>query len=133
MEWHMWSAGRIALEIAAALITSGGLYDVFTPRLPSNLKKICGANEGVHRLTRELLRAVGGSLIAIGVSVAWLAIVSGPSPRPSALVLVLLLVLPAELMNSICMFRVGSPFYFPLAFALITILGVALEWPHHLR
>jgi uncharacterized protein YjeT (DUF2065 family) len=129
----MWSAGRILLEIAAVLITAGGLYDVFTPQLPSNLKKICGANEGAHKLTRELLRALGGALIAIGVAVAYLVIVSGPNPSPSALVLVVLLVLPAELINSICMFRVGSPFYFPLAFALIAVLGVALEWPHHLR
>lgn len=129
----MWSPGRIVLEFAAGLITAGGLYDAFVPGLPSNLKKICGATEGAHRLTRELLRALGGSLIAIGISVAWLVIVSGPNPDPSALLLVLLLVLPAELMNSVCMFRVGSAFYFPLAFALITVFGVALEWPHHLR
>jgi uncharacterized protein YjeT (DUF2065 family) len=129
----MWTAGRIILLFAAGLITTGGLYDVFAPQLPSNLKKICGANDSAHRLTRELLRALGGALIAIGAAVGYLVIVSGPNPDPSTFVLVLLLVLPAELMNSICMFRVGSPFYFPLAFALIAILGVALWWPHHLR
>jgi uncharacterized protein YjeT (DUF2065 family) len=129
----MWSAGRIILESAAGLITAGGLYDVFTPRLPSSLKKICGTTEGAHRLTRELLRALGGALVAIGVAVAYLVIVSGPNPDSSELVLVLLLVLPAELINSICMYRVGSPFYFPLAFALIAVLGVALWWPYHLR
>lgn len=129
----MWTPGRIILLFAAGLTTAGGLYDVFTPRMSSNLVKICGANESAHRLARELLRALGGSLIAIGAAVAYLVIVSGPNPDPSALVLVLLLVLPAELMNSICMFRVGSPFYFPLAFALIAALGVALWWPHHLR
>ena len=128
----MWTPGRILLEIAAGLITAGGLYDVFVPRLPSNLEKICGANEGAQRLTRELLRALGGSLIAIGVSVAWLVIASGPSPDSSALILVLLLVLPAEIINSICMFRVSSTFYFPLAFALIALIGVAMEWPHRL-
>jgi len=128
----MWSAGRVILEFAAGLITAGGLYDVFVPRLPANLEKICGANEGARGLTRELLRALGGTLIAIGVSVAWLVIVSGPNPDPSALILVLLLVLPAEIINSICMFRVGSPFYFPLAFALIAMIGVAMEWPHRL-
>jgi uncharacterized protein YjeT (DUF2065 family) len=132
-EQQMWTPGRIILEFAAGLITAGGLYDIFTPGLASNLEKICGATEGAHRLTRELLRSLGGSLIAIGVAVAYLVIVSGPNPDHSALVLVLLLVLPAELMDSICMFRVGSPFYFPLAFALIATLGVALSWPHHLR
>jgi hypothetical protein len=129
----MWTPGRIILELAAGLITAGGLYDVFTPRIPSNLKKICGATESAQKLTRELLRSLGGSLAAIGVAVGYLVIVSGPNPDPSVLVLVLLLVLPAELMNSICMFRVGSPFYFPLGFVLMTILGVALWWPHHLR
>ena len=125
----MWTPGRIILEFAAALITAGGLYDVFTPQLPSSLKKICGANEGAYRLARELLRSLGGALATIGVAVGYLVIVSGPNPHTSVLLLVLLLVLPAELINSICMFRVGSPFYFPLAFALITILGVALWWP----
>lgn len=129
----MWTSGRILLEVAGVLITAGGLYDVFTRRLPSNLKKMCGETEGAHRLTRELLRSLGGSLIAIGAAVAYLVLASGPNPDPAVLVVVLLLVLPAELMNAICMFRVGSPFYFPLAFALITILGVALWRPHHLR
>jgi uncharacterized protein YjeT (DUF2065 family) len=133
LEWQMWTSGRILLEVAGVLITAGGLYDVFTRRLPSNLKKMCGETEGAHRLTRELLRSLGGSLIAIGAAVAYLVLASGPNPDPAVLVVVLLLVLPAELMNAICMFRVGSPFYFPLAFALITILGVALWRPHHLR
>ncbi|MGD0737960.1 MAG: hypothetical protein ABR957_00095 [Terracidiphilus sp.] len=129
----MWTSGRVLLEFTAVLITAGGLYDVFTPRLPSNLKKICGVTEGAHRLTRELLRALGGSLTAIGVAVGYVVIVSGPNPDPSVFVLVLVLVLPAELINAFSMYRVGSPFYFPLAFALLTILGVALWWPHHLR
>ena len=126
----MWALGRIVLLFAAGLITAGGFYDVFTPRLPSNLDRICGATEGAQRLTRELLRALGGSLIAIGLATAYLVTASGASPNPSTLVLVLLLVLPSELINAFCMFRAGSPFYFPLAFALLAILGVALWWPH---
>ena len=129
----MWIPGRILLEFAAGLIAAGGLYDVLVPRLPSNLRKICGANEGAQRLTRELLRALGGTLITIGVATAYLVTTSGASPDASTLSLILLLVLPAELINSVSMYRVGSPFYFPAAFALLTILGVALSWPHHLR
>jgi hypothetical protein len=115
MEWQMWIPGRIILESAAGLITAGGLYDVFTPRLPSNLVKICGTTESARRLVRELLRALGGSLVAIGAATGYLVIVSGPKPGPSVLAIVLLLVLPAELINAFSMFRVGSPFYFPLA------------------
>ena len=85
------------LGLARAVQCAGGLFDVFTPRLPENLKKICGANEGAYKLTRELLRALGGSLIAIGVAVAYLVFASGPNPDPAVLVVVLLFVLPAEL------------------------------------
>jgi hypothetical protein len=43
--------------------------------------------------------------------------------------LVLLLVLPSEGINSLGMHRVGSPFLVPLAFTLLTLLGVLLAWP----
>lgn len=129
----MLAPGRIVLELAAVLITAGGFYDVFTPRLPSNLVKICGANEAAQRLARELLRALGSSLIAIGAATAYLAAASPANPEPSTLVLILLLILPSELINAICMFRVGSPFYFPLVFALLAVLGVVLWWPHCVR
>jgi hypothetical protein len=129
----MGALGRIILLLAAGLITAGGFYDVFTPRLPSNLVRICGATEEAQKLTRELLRALGGSLIAIGLATAYLVAASAASPNPSTLLLLLLLVLPSELTNAFCMFRVGSPYYFPLAFALLAILGVALWWPHPLR
>ena len=129
----MWVAGRSILEVASGLIIAGGLYDVFTPRLPSNLAQICGANEGAQRLTRELLRALGGSLIAIGAACAYLVTASGAQPEASTIVLILLLVVPAEFINAACMFRAGSPFYFPLAFALLTILGAALWWAQSLR
>jgi uncharacterized protein YjeT (DUF2065 family) len=129
----MWAPGRIILEFAAALITAGGFYDVFTPRLPSNLIRICGANDAALSLPRELLRALGGSLIAIGAATAYLVATSGASPAPSTLLLVLLPILPSELINAFCMFRVGSPFYFPLAFALLAFLGVVLWWRQPLR
>jgi hypothetical protein len=129
----MWTPGRIILEIAAGLITAGGLYDVFTPQLPSNLKKICGASESAHRLTRELLRALGGSLIAIGAATAYLVTTSGANPDLSTLMLMLILIVPAELINAFSMYRVGSPFYLPLAFTALAILGVVLSWPHNVR
>jgi hypothetical protein len=126
---------RIVLETAAALIALGGLYDLFTPRLPPNLVAICGDNEHASRLVRQLLRALGGSLVAIGLTVAVLVAGFGTPAQPQTLLLVLLLVIPSEGINAFCMYRVGSPYYFPLAFVLLTVLGVVLGWPNlfHIR
>lgn len=121
---------RIVLETAAALITIGGLYDLFTPRLPPHLGAICGDNEHASRLVRELLRALGGSLVAIGLTVAVLVAAPGTPAQPQTLLLVLLLLIPSEGINAFCMYRVGSPYCFPLALALLTMLGVVLGWPN---
>ena len=125
--------GRIILELAAGLITAGGLFDLLTPRLPANLARMTGEKEDAQRLVRELLRALGGALAAIGVATEFLVVTSGAHPDLSTLVLILLLVVPAESINAACMFRVGSPYYVPAGFVLLTILGVALCWPHPLR
>lgn len=116
------------LETAAILISLGGLYDVFVPRLPARLTALCGQEEASCKLVRELLRALGGSLVAIGLTAAILA-ASAPTPTHRTLILLLVLVLPSEGINSFCMRRVGSPFNIPLAFALLTLLGVFLAWP----
>jgi hypothetical protein len=126
------ATAQILLQIAAAFITLGGLYDLLAPKLPPNLAAICGENESARKLARELLRALGGSLVAIGIAVELLVSrFSFPDPRPM-LTLILVLVLPSEGINSVCMYRAGSPFYIPLAFATLTILGVLLAWPHAL-
>jgi len=119
-------AARMVLETAATLITLGGLYDVFVPRLPSHLMVLCGEDGRIAGLVRELLRALGGSLVAIGVVAGILA---AGAPTRTHLTLILLLVLPSEGINAFCMRRAGSPFYIPLSFALLTVLGVLLAWP----
>lgn len=117
---------QIVLAIAGALIALGGLYDVLIPRLPVNLAANCGDNRQTHRAIRELLRALGGSLVAIGVTVAILAIHSAPHDRYT-IWLVLILVVPAEGTNALGMYRAHSRFYFvPLAFLALTLAGVAL-------
>ena len=118
------------LEIAAALIALGGLYDLFVPRLPLHLALICGGNQPAARLARELLRALGGGLLAVGIAVIMLVETAGSTVRPLTLILVLVLVLPAEGVNAFAMRRVGSPFYIPLAFVLLTLVGVILAWPN---
>ena len=125
----MPTLARIMLYCAAALIAVGGLYDVFVPRLPSNLVAMCGGDERACKLVRELLRALGGSLVAVGATVALLVSRLGVQDRPRTLMLVLLLVLPSEGINSFGMYRVGSPFLVPLAFTLLTLLGVLIAWP----
>ena len=119
---------RIVLNSAAALITLGGLYDLLTPKLPPNLAAICGDNARAQKLVRELLRALGGSLVAVGATVAALVNTSSAQNIHRTLLLILLLVIPAEGINSYSMRKVGSPFYVPLAFLLLTIIGVVLGW-----
>jgi hypothetical protein len=120
---------KFVLEFAAALIALGGLYDLMVPKLPANLRAMCGSNEGCAKLVRELLRALGGALVAIGLTVGALVAGLGFQDRRQALILVLLLVLPSEGINSVCMYRVGSSFCIPLSFAMLTLIGVMLAWP----
>ena len=125
----MGPIARIVLNSAAALIVLGGLYDLLTPKLPPNLAAICGDNDRARKLVRELLRALGGSLIAVGATIAALVNTSTPETTHRNLLLILLLVVPSEGINSYSMRKVGSPFFVPLAFLLLTILGVFLAWP----
>ena len=125
----MPTTARLMLQVAAALIAFGGLYDLLAPKLPPNLIAICSENQSVQKLARELLRALGGSLIAIGTAVGFLANGFGLHASQQALLLILVLVLPSEGINSVCMYRVGSPFYIPLFFLALTLLGVLLAWP----
>ncbi len=99
------------------------------PRLPSNLVAMCGGDERACKLVRELLRALGGSLIAVGAAMAFLISQLGVQDRRQTLMLVLLLVMPSEGINSLSMYRVGSPFLVPLAFTFLTLLGVLFAWP----
>jgi hypothetical protein len=125
----MSTIARIILNCDAGLIVLGGLYDLLTPKLPPNLAAICGDNDRARKLVRELLRALGGSLVAVGATVAALVNTSTPETTHHTLLLILLLVVPAEGINSFSMRKVGSPFFIPLAFLLLTVLGTALAWP----
>lgn len=114
------------LDGAAGLIALGGLYDLFTPRLPPNLIAICADNPRASRVVRELLRALGGCLVAVGLAVAVWVNCAGFQGQRWTPAVVLLLVLPSEGTNAFGMYRVGSPFYVPLAFIAITVIGVLL-------
>lgn len=125
----MQTIGQITLNVAAALITGGGLYDISVRRLPANLSAMCHGSPLSAKLARELLRALGGSLVAIGLTAAAVVNFNNDIDQHSRLTIVLLLVVPSEGMNAIGMYRVGSPFYVPLGFILLVLLGVLLAWP----
>jgi hypothetical protein len=122
----MEAAGRAILEVAGFVIAAGGLYDLFTPRLPANLDAMCAGSAPARRVARELLRALGAALTAIGIAVALLVFGRGPELSRAELFLVLLLVLPAEGGNAVAMRRVGSPWQIPVAFALFALCGAVM-------
>ena len=66
--------------------------------------------------------------VALGAAAA-LVNTTTPETIHRNLLLILLLVIPAEGINSVSMRKVGSPFFVPLAFLLLTVLGIALAWP----
>jgi hypothetical protein len=121
-------ASRSILGFAGVLIALGGLYDLFTPHLPDNLAAICGQSEAAQKLVRELLRALGGSLVAIGLAVCFLSATALPVANPRILTVVLLLILVSEGVNAFSMRRVGSPYHFPLAIVLLAVFGVSLAF-----
>ena len=122
----MYLYSRIVLMLAAICIAAGGLYDVFAPRLPSNLAAKCSGNVAAEIVMRELLRALGGCLVAIGVTVAVLATSVDLRHDRRAIALVLTLVLPSEGLNALGMRRVGSPYVVPIFFILLTLAGAIL-------
>ena len=117
---------RIILNIAGALIALGGMYDVVTPGLPPNLRERCGTALTACTVVRELLRALGGCLVAIGAAVIILANFAAKDRAAWPLWLILVLVVPPEGLNAFGMRRVGSPYLIPLAFAALAIAGVSL-------
>ena len=122
----MYLYSRIVLTVAAICIVLGGLHDVFTPRLPSNLAAKCSGNVVASMVMRELLRALGGCLVAIGAAVAAVATSVELAHDRRAIALILVLVLPSEGLNAFGMRRVGSPYVIPLLFILLTLAGAGL-------
>jgi hypothetical protein len=76
---------------------------------------------------RELLRALGACLVAIGATVATVAVSMDLRHDHRKIAIILMLVLPSEGLNAVGMRRVGSPYFVPLTFILLTVVGVALE------
>jgi hypothetical protein len=123
--------GLIILNIASALVIAGALYDLGVPAVPANHLRYVGDIPSTSRsrfaeLDLAMLRSIGGCLLAIGG--ACLLLVNGPVRRGSGLALfvVVLLIGIAEGNNAYRMFPFASPWYGPLSFAIMGVVGAVL-------
>lgn len=126
------TVGLKILNCAASLVILGGCFDMLIPAVPSNLlgylevAKAADMSPHLSSLLLGLLRALGGCLLAIGITA--LLIINGPLRRGErwASWALLILIGLSEGINASQMWRFGSPYYFPLAFVALTVVGVVL-------
>ena len=121
------------LNVSALLVVAGGLYDVLTPSVPSHeLEYLHSMGEGPGpasvMLFRELLRALGGALIGVGVSL--LALVNLPFRRGErwAAWTIGVVIVASEGINAIGIARIGGPFWAPLTFVTLALLVLGLAY-----
>lgn len=126
--------GMGLLYVAGSLVIAGSIYDLFVPTVSANILAYQGVTQAtiaprVAALDLGLLRALGGCLLAIGATA--LVLVHGPIQRGErwAMRALVLLVGVSEGINASQMIRFGSPFYAPLTFVGIMLVGVGLVWP----
>ena len=126
-------AGLILLNLAGALIVAGGLYDIFTPSMPPHeLDFIRGAggepSAGAVTLSRELLRALGGALVSVGL--AMLALVNIPFRRGERWAgwTIAAIVCVSEGVNAVGMARIDGPFWAPLGFMGLALAGLLIAY-----
>jgi hypothetical protein len=119
------------LNCAAAFMMLGGCFDMLIPSVPSNLLGYLGAVKAdvsaqLSSLLLGLLHALGGCLFAIGMVAIFM--INGPVKRGerwASWALVILIGI-SEGVNASQMWRFGSPYYGPLAFVALTIVGIVL-------
>jgi hypothetical protein len=125
--------GLSLLNAAGVLVIVGALYDLLVQAVPPNHVAFVGAVDGLDpryaALDLAMLRSIGGCLLAIGLTT--LALTNGPVRRGEswARVAIAVLVGVAEGNNAYRMFPFDSPWYGPLGFAVLAIVGAALAVP----
>jgi hypothetical protein len=119
------------LYVAGSLVSAGSMYDLFVPTVPWTHLAYQGVTQAtidprVAVLDLGLLRALGGCLLAIGATA--LVLVHGPIRRGErwAMLALVMLVGVSEGINASQMYRFGSPFYAPLTFVGLMVVGVCL-------
>jgi hypothetical protein len=123
----------IVLNLSAILVVVGGSYDLLVPALPPHQLAFLGVAEDqlephTAQLLRAMFRALGGCLIAVGIGALFLINRGLRRGHNWATVAVLTMVGVAEGLNSVQMYRVGSPFWAPLIFIGLLAIGVALAY-----
>ena len=123
----------ILLNTSALLVIAGGSYDVLVPSLPAHVVEFIGtgsdvAPSGAAVMTRELLRALGGALMAAGLSALLLINFSFRRGEPWTAWTIGLLLIGSEALNAVGMARVGAPFWAPLAFMSLAAAGLGLAF-----
>ncbi len=122
--------GMVLLYVVAGTQLLGGLYDILTPMPPFH-ETFLGASQEqldprVVKLDLAQMHAIGGLLIASGLTV--IVLVSGPFRRGdrSASLAILLLVVVGQAGNSFGMYKVGSPYWVPLVEIGLTLLALRM-------
>jgi hypothetical protein len=126
--------GLTILNVAGVLVIAGSLYDLFVPSVPRNHLVYIGTTDGAldpryAELDLAMLRAIGGCLLAIGITALVLTNIPIRRGEAWARVTVVVLIGLAEGNNSYRMFAFGSPWYGPLGFALLAAAGSLLARP----
>jgi hypothetical protein len=123
--------GLIVLNCAATAVLLGGSYDMFVPAVPANLLEYLGITKAemsphLASLLLGFLHALGGCLLAIAVTA--FVLVNGPVKRGErwASWTLLILIGVSEGINATQMRRFGSPYYWPLTFVALTVVGVMI-------
>lgn len=121
--------GMTLLNCAAVLVTLGGCIDMVLPATPASWLDYLGStvvSPETSSLLLGLLRALGGCLVAIGLTA--LLIINGPLLRgePWARWALLILIGVSEGVNASQMWRFGSPYYIPLAFIGLMVAGLVV-------
>lgn len=120
----------VLLYVVAGIQMIGGLYDILTPMPPfhetflgTSLEQL---DSRVVKLDLAQMDAIGGLLIASGLTV--IVLVSGPFRRGdrSASAAILLLVVVGQAGNSFGMYQVGSPYWVPLIEIGLTLLALGI-------
>jgi hypothetical protein len=119
------------LYVAGGLVIAGSMYDLFVPTVPANHLAYLGLTAATldpkfAALDLGLLRALGGCLLAIGATA--LVLLHGPIRRGErwAMLALMMLVGVSEGINAFQMTRFGSPYYAPLTFVGLIVVGVGL-------
>ncbi|MDP1796230.1 MAG: hypothetical protein Q8K78_02055 [Planctomycetaceae bacterium] len=122
------TVGLTLLNLAGVLVIFGALYDLLVPSVPANHCAYLGTtveqiDPRYAELDLAMLRSIGGGLLAIGMTT--LVLTNGPIRRGEvwACVTVAVLVGVSEGNNAYRMYPFGSPWYGPLAFAVLAVTG----------